>query len=106
MSENDVTEPHMALITSAGGQLGIELQRRVWPVGSTVVPLGRNALELIDPAAIAAVVASRDWAAVINGAAYTAVFSKGCYIAVHRLCVCLQRRLWWQHCLVTTVRAS
>ena len=35
--------------------------------------LGREALDLTDPVAIAAVVASEPWAAVINAAAYTAV---------------------------------
>ena len=57
----------------AGGQLGAELQRRAWPQGYEVVALDRAALDLRDSAAITAMVASRPWAAVINGAAYTAV---------------------------------
>lgn len=61
------------LVTGASGQLGHELARIACPAGYAVVALDRAALDLTDPAAIADVVASRDWAAVINGAAYTAV---------------------------------
>lgn len=61
------------LVTGANGQLGHELARIPCPAGHEVVALDRTALDLTDPAAIAAMVASRDWAAVINGAAYTAV---------------------------------
>ena len=68
-----MSEARAILITGAGGQLGTELQRCAWPAGYTVVALDRDALDLTDPAAITAMVASRDWAAVINGGAYTAV---------------------------------
>ena len=61
------------LVTGASGQLGHELVRIPCPAGYEVVAFDRAALDLTDPAAIAAAVASRDWAAVINGAAYTAV---------------------------------
>ncbi|SOB81056.1 dTDP-4-dehydrorhamnose reductase [Sphingomonas guangdongensis] len=61
------------LVTGAAGQLGTELARADWPAGYEVVALDRAALDLTNPAAIATIVASRDWAAVINGAAYTAV---------------------------------
>lgn len=61
------------LVTGAGGQLGTELQRVGWPDDVRVVAVGRADLDLTDTAAIAAKVAERDWAAVINGAAYTAV---------------------------------
>ncbi|MFV0624693.1 dTDP-4-dehydrorhamnose reductase [Sphingomonas sp. ac-8] len=61
------------LITGAGGQLGTELQRLAWPEAWEVVAVGRDQLNLSDPAAIAAKMAERPWAAVINGAAYTAV---------------------------------
>lgn len=61
------------LVTGAAGQLGVELARAAWPAGYEVVALDRASLDLTDPAAIAATVAARDWAAVINGAAYTAV---------------------------------
>jgi len=61
------------LVTGAGGQLGRELQRAAWPDGYKAVALGREALDLTDMAAIAKIIASRPWAAVINAAAYTAV---------------------------------
>lgn len=65
--------PRPILVTGANGQLGSELKRRAWPTGYEVVALGRAELDLADRDAIAAMVASRNWAAVINGAAYTAV---------------------------------
>jgi dTDP-4-dehydrorhamnose reductase len=61
------------LITGAGGQLGTELQRCAWPEGWTVTAVDVAELDLRDTAAILKLVASRPWAAVINGAAYTAV---------------------------------
>lgn len=65
------------LVTGANGQLGIELQRHAWPKGWQVVALSRAALDLTNPGAIAACVAAghdgQPFAAVINGAAYTAV---------------------------------
>ena len=62
------------LVTGAGGQLGTELQRCVWPAGWQVTALDVADLDLRDTAAIADMVAAgRPWAAVINGAAYTAV---------------------------------
>lgn len=64
---------HELLVTGANGQLGQEMQRVALPEGWQVVALDRAALDLTDPAAIAAKVAERPWAAVINGAAYTAV---------------------------------
>lgn len=61
------------LVTGARGQVGTELQRRNWPAGWEVVALDREALDLQKPQAIAAKMAERPWAAVINAAAYTAV---------------------------------
>jgi dTDP-4-dehydrorhamnose reductase len=65
------------LVTGAGGQLGTELQRCAWPEGWQAVAVGRDRLDLGDTGAIADIVASghegQPWAAVINGAAYTAV---------------------------------
>jgi len=61
------------LVTGAGGQLGTELQRCAWPEGWHVVAIDQADLNLSDTVAIAAKVAERPWAAVINGAAYTAV---------------------------------
>ncbi|WP_230483991.1 dTDP-4-dehydrorhamnose reductase [Sphingomonas sp. Leaf21] len=65
--------PRTILVTGAGGQLGTELQRCAWPQGYEIVAIDHDMLDLRDSAAIAAIVASRPWAAVINGAAYTAV---------------------------------
>jgi dTDP-4-dehydrorhamnose reductase len=61
------------LVTGGSGQVGRELARRVWPDGWRAEVLTRAELDLSDPAAIAAKVAERPWAAVINAAAYTAV---------------------------------
>jgi dTDP-4-dehydrorhamnose reductase len=61
------------LVTGASGQVGTELQRCAWPDGWEAIALDRAALDLTDTDAIARVVASRPWAAVINAAAYTAV---------------------------------
>lgn len=61
------------LITGGAGQLGRELQRARWPEGFAPHAIDRDELDLTDAAAVAAYVASRPWAAVINGAAYTAV---------------------------------
>lgn len=61
------------LVTGGNGQLGTELQRCAWPEGYEVVAIDVADLDLTDTDAIAANVAEREWAAVINGAAYTAV---------------------------------
>ncbi|MEJ8629578.1 sugar nucleotide-binding protein [Sphingomonas sp. I4] len=61
------------LVTGGQGQLGTELQRCAWPQGWEVVAIDLADLDLTDTAAIAARVAERPWAAIINGAAYTAV---------------------------------
>ena len=65
------------LVTGSNGQLGRELARTAWPQGWRAVALGRDRLDLGDPAAIATTIAGghdgRPWAAVINAAAYTAV---------------------------------
>ena len=66
-----------ALVTGANGQLGTELRRAAWPEGWRAVAIDQAELDLTDPAAIAQTVADghdgRAFAAVINGAAYTAV---------------------------------
>jgi len=61
------------LVTGAGGQLGTELQRLTWPEAFDIVAIDQDGLDLTDAAAIADKVAERSWAAIINGAAYTAV---------------------------------
>ncbi len=60
------------LLTGGSGQVGTEIIRRA-PAGWNVVAPGRTGLDMGDPASIAAMVASRPWAAVINCAAFTAV---------------------------------
>lgn len=61
------------LVTGGAGQVGTALARLDWPDGWRPIALTRAELDLADPAGIAAVVASRPWAAVINAGAYTAV---------------------------------
>lgn len=65
------------LVTGGNGQLGTELRRFAWPGGWRTVAIDLAELDLTDAAGIAAMVAEgnegRPWAAVINGAAYTAV---------------------------------
>jgi dTDP-4-dehydrorhamnose reductase len=65
------------LVTGANGQLGTELQRLTWPAGVQIVAINVADLDLTDAAAIERYVATghdgQPFAAVINGAAYTAV---------------------------------
>lgn len=61
------------LVTGAKGQLGTELQRCVWPDGYAVVAVDRGDMDLTDLSGIAAKLAERPWAAVVNAAAYTSV---------------------------------
>ena len=65
------------LVTGASGQLGDALTRAAWPEGWRPVGVDRTALDLTDPGAIAAMIATghngTPWAAVVNAAAYTAV---------------------------------
>ena len=61
------------LVTGASGQLGTELRRLTWPDDWQVTAIDVAELDLTDTTAIAARVAERPWAAIINGAAYTAV---------------------------------
>lgn len=61
------------LVTGGSGQVGRELARHRWPEGWRARVPTRAELDLSDPRAIAATVAERPWAAVINAAAYTAV---------------------------------
>jgi len=60
------------LLTGGSGQVGIEILRQA-PATMNVVAPRRGELDLGDPDAILALVASRPWAAVINCGAYTAV---------------------------------
>ncbi|HTI30944.1 MAG TPA: dTDP-4-dehydrorhamnose reductase [Sphingomonas sp.] len=61
------------LVTGGKGQLGIELQRAVWPEGWQVHAIDIDELDLTDSAAIAAAVEAQPYAAIISGGAYTAV---------------------------------
>ncbi|GLS47113.1 dTDP-4-dehydrorhamnose reductase [Methylobacterium brachythecii] len=61
------------LILGGGGQVGTELQAYAWPEGVQVHAPSRDALDITDKSAVARTFAERDWAAVINTAAYTAV---------------------------------
>ncbi|UMY18293.1 dTDP-4-dehydrorhamnose reductase [Methylobacterium organophilum] len=61
------------LILGGAGQVGTELQAFPWPEGVRLSAPDRASLDITDEAAVAATVAERPWAAVINAAAYTAV---------------------------------
>ncbi|MDB5696992.1 MAG: dTDP-4-dehydrorhamnose reductase [Sphingomonas bacterium] len=61
------------LVTGGSGQVGTALMHHTWPDGWQAVAPPRADLDLADPASIAAMVADRPWAAVINAGAYTAV---------------------------------
>ena len=61
------------LIAGGGGQLGQALARAAWPAGLRAHAVPRAVLDIADPAAIAAALAARPYAAVVNAAAYTAV---------------------------------
>ena len=61
------------LVTGGSGQVGHELRAAALPAGWVLHTPDRNELNLMDVSALAAMVASRPWGAVINAAAYTAV---------------------------------
>jgi len=61
------------LVTGGSGQVGGALVRLGAPEGFRFIAPARAEMDLADPASIAAFVASRPWAAVINAGAYTAV---------------------------------
>lgn len=61
------------LVLGGAGQLGTELRALAWPEGVCVHAPARPELDITDEAAVAGAIAGRDWAAVINAAAYTAV---------------------------------
>lgn len=60
------------LLTGGSGQVGTEVIARA-PAGVNIVAPGRDRLDMSDPDALVAMVASHPWAAVINCAAHTAV---------------------------------
>ncbi len=61
------------LVTGGKGQLGTELACYAWPDGWQATAIDIKECDLADPDAVARIVASEDWAAVINAGAYTAV---------------------------------
>ena len=61
------------LVLGGAGQVGTELQAHAWPDDVRVHAPTREALDITDPTAMASALAGRDYAAVINTAAYTAV---------------------------------
>jgi dTDP-4-dehydrorhamnose reductase len=61
------------LVTGGSGQVGQSLDRLAGAADVELVMPARAELDLSDPAAIEAYVASRDWAAIISSGAYTAV---------------------------------
>jgi dTDP-4-dehydrorhamnose reductase len=61
------------LILGGSGQVGTELQRFAWPEGVTVLAPPRADLDVTDETSVVRAVSARNWAAVINAAAYTAV---------------------------------
>ena len=61
------------LITGGTGQVGTALRQLGPKFGVEIVAPAREELDLTSPASIEATVGSRDWSAVINCAAYTAV---------------------------------
>ena len=69
MSSPDLKD---VLLTGGSGQVGTEIIRHA-PASLNIVAPPRAELDMGDPDAIAALVAARPWAAVINCAAYTAV---------------------------------
>lgn len=60
------------LVTGGSGQVGGALIRLAGP-GTEIVAPTRDQLDLTDPAALAAMVEARPWAAIVNCGAYTAV---------------------------------
>jgi dTDP-4-dehydrorhamnose reductase len=61
------------LVTGGAGQVGTALRQLAQRFGVDIVAPGREELDLTSPPSIEAVLHGRDWGAVINCAAYTAV---------------------------------
>jgi dTDP-4-dehydrorhamnose reductase len=61
------------LVLGGSGQIGTELRRFAWPDRVTVHAPTRADLDVADESALVRAVSARNWAAVINAAAYTAV---------------------------------
>ncbi|SFM85461.1 dTDP-4-dehydrorhamnose reductase [Methylobacterium pseudosasicola] len=61
------------LVLGGAGQVGTELQAVAWPAGVSVHAPSRAELDITDAGAVARTLDARDYRAVINTAAYTAV---------------------------------
>jgi dTDP-4-dehydrorhamnose reductase len=61
------------LIVGGAGQVGTELQAFAWPEGVRVYAPDRQALDIAEAGSVSRALAEREYAAVINTAAYTAV---------------------------------
>jgi dTDP-4-dehydrorhamnose reductase len=61
------------LVFGAGGQVGHEVRRALWPQGFTVAPFDRAAADVADGVAVAAALARERPDLAVNLAAYTAV---------------------------------
>jgi dTDP-4-dehydrorhamnose reductase len=61
------------LVTGAGGQVGRELCRRVWPAGYELAAFDRAGLDIAGGDAVTAAIARERPDIVVNAAAYTAV---------------------------------
>jgi dTDP-4-dehydrorhamnose reductase len=61
------------LVLGAGGQVGLELCRLVWPAGYQLAAFGRGGVDITEHDAVVAAVARERPDVVINAAAYTAV---------------------------------
>lgn len=61
------------LVTGGTGQVGTALRGLADRFGVELIAPGRDELDLVSPSSIATMLKARDWGAVINCAAYTAV---------------------------------
>ncbi len=61
------------LLLGGSGQVGLELQGWAWPQKVSLYAPPRGAIDLTVESEICAVLSQRDWSAVINAAAFTAV---------------------------------
>jgi dTDP-4-dehydrorhamnose reductase len=61
------------LVLGAAGQVGRELCRLTWPVGTAIVAIDRPGIDIAEPGAVAAALAHERPDIVLNAAAYTAV---------------------------------
>ena len=61
------------LVLGAAGQVGRELCRLTWPVGTAIVAIDRPGIDIAEPGAVIAALARERPDIVVNAAAYTAV---------------------------------